>query len=562
MKLESLINKLENLSRTLTRAAFLVGFFTLLSSLLGMFRDRMLADAFGAGQELDTYYASFRIPDFFYNTLMASLISSAFLPILSQYLHKPEEKNKAKNDFDFSQDTQNFVDSLVTILTFFLFAVIVLLWFFSPFLVSWIAPGFSPEQQALTARLTRIMLLSPLFLSFSGLLGNILNLRGFFFFYSLAPVVYNLGSILAIIFLVPHFGITGLAWGIALGAFFHFSVQLVPSILMGLKIRFRWDPTHPGLIKVLKMMLPRSLHLGVLQLNLIAVTLLASVLPVGSLSVFNFANNLQSLPLGIFGASYAIAAFPALSILVAKKKKARFRHEFSRAMCQILFFIIPLSTLLIIFRAQVVRIVLGSGKFDWEDTVQTLNVLGVLAISLFAQSLNLLFIRAFFALHDAWTPLKSGVVSLLFNIVAGVGVVRYWPEIAPFLEKNAHLSGLKSPIVGLALIYSISQIITFIFLLAGLHQYIKGIDISSIKRTFLKIALATFIAGLGAQLIKWFWAIFFPLSSFLAVFGQVFFAGLVSIAFYLFICKTLKCKELKIIYDELPNFLKIKKNKA
>lgn len=555
------ISFLENLGRTLTKAAFVIGSFTLFSSILGMIRDRMLASQFGAGAELDVYYAAFRVPDFFYNTIMVGLISSAFLPVLTEYLHKPGPDNKLdkKRGFDFPKEAQDFIHSLITILALGFFIVTGILWLVSPLLVAWIAPGFSLEQKEVTASLTRIMLISPIFLSFSGLLGNILNLRKFFFFYSLSPVVYNLGSILAIIFFVPIWGISGLAWGIILGAFLHFLIQFIPTIFMGLKIRFRWQPFHPGVTKVFKMMAPRSIHLGISQLNLIVITLLASSLPAGSLAVFNFANNLQSLPLGIFGASFAIAAFPALAILAAKKKKTKFRNEFAKTMCQILFFIIPLSALLIIMRAQIVRIVLGSGKFDWEDTILTLNVLGVLAISLFAQSLNLLFLRAFFALHDTITPLKSGIIGLFINIFVGVATVKYWPIAAPFLEKKIHILGLTSPIIGLALAYTVSQIAIFIFLLVGLHRYIKGIDIRGIKKTLQKIAFATFLMGLSAQAAKWSWGIFFPLSSFLAVFGQVAFASLIGIAFYLFICKTLKCRELKNIYEELPRFLRFKK---
>lgn len=564
------ISFLENLSRTLTKAAFVVAFFTLFSSFLGMVRDRLLASYFGAGSELDVYYAAFRIPDFFYNTVMVGLISSAFLPVLSHYLHLNGAKGEVKEKPDsqqqsgsiptlrFPSETQNFIHSLMTVLACGLIVAIGILWFLVPVITNWIVPGFSSEQKEITGSLTRIMLLSPVFLSFSGLIGNILNLRKFFFFYSLAPVVYNLGSIIAIIFFVPFWGVKALAWGIVMGAIFHFLIQFGPAFLMGLRIRVRWNPQHEGVRKVFKMMLPRGIHLGVLQMNLIIITLLASTLPTGSLAVFNFANNLQSLPLGIFGASYAIAAFPAFSILVAKKKKSQFRNEFVRIMGQVLFFIIPLSAFLIILRAQVVRIVLGSGKFDWEDTILTLNVLGVLAISLFAQSLNLLFTRAFFALQDMVTPLKSGIIGLIVNLLVGLTVVKFWPHIASQLEQQAHLSGLKSPIVGLALAYAASQIATFVFLLVGLHGYLKGIDIRAVKKTLFKIALATFIAGMAAQAAKWSWGIFFPLSSFFAVFGQVVFAGLVGIAFYLLICKNLKCQELKCIYKELPSFIQRK----
>jgi len=555
----------ENIAKTLTRAAFLVAVFTLLASFLGMIRDRMLAGYFGAGAELDSYYAAFRIPDFFYNTILVGITSSAFLPVLTRYLHKPErkadklEKKESSELFSFPREAQEFVNSLVSILALGLFLITSLLWLATPFVLRWIAPGFTSDQQETTAALTRVMLLSPIFLSFSGMLGNILNLKRFFFFYSLAPVVYNLGSIFAILVLVPIMGIMGLAWGIILGAVAHFSIQFFPAVFMGLKVKWQWKPYHPGISKVFKMMLPRSIHLGLLQSNLIIVTLLASTLPVGSLAVFNFANNLQSLPLGIFGASFAIAAFPTLSILAAKKKTKEFREEFANIMCQILFFIIPLSVILIILRAQVVRLILGSGKFDWEDTILTFNVLGILAISLFAQSLNLLFIRAFFALHDTITPLKSGVIGVVVNIFVGAAAVKYWQHFAPLWENDAYLWGLKSPIIGLALAYSVSQIAMFVFLLVGLYDYLKGIDVRAIKKSLGKIALATLAAGGGVQLLKWGWGAVIPLSTLPAVAGQIAISGIIGVAIYLFICKILKSRELTSLYNECPKILRRKK---
>lgn len=558
------ISFLESVGKTFTRAAFTVGAFTLLASLLGMVRDRLLASNFGADVELDIYYAAFRIPDFFFNTLMVGLTSSAFLPVLTRYLHKPGKaddsiKTSSCQDLSLPKQAGDFVNSLISLLSLGLLVTTIILYLIAPYLIQWITPGFSPGQQQESAALTRIMLLSPVFLSFSGMIGNMLNLRRFFLFYGAAPVVYNLGSIVAILFLVPYLGIIGLAWGIVLGAMLHFLIQFIPAMALGLKIEWRWQPNHEGIRRVIKMMLPRSIHLGLLQSNLVITTLLASTLPVGSLAVFNFANNLQSLPLGIFGASFAIVAFPTLAIYVAKKESKKFRDEFSSIMCQILFFVIPLSAILIILRAQVVRLVLGSGKFDWEDTILTFSVLGVLAISLFAQSLNLLFVRAYFALHDTITPLKSGIIGVLANIIIGLTAIKYWGQISPVLEQDIHLSGLKSPIVGLAFAYSISQIAMFIFLLVGLHDYLRGMDVRMVKKSLGKIALATLLMGAMVQTVKWSWGVVIPLSTLPAVAGQIALSGVVGIASYLIFCKIFKCKELINLSNEIPQIKRFKK---
>jgi putative peptidoglycan lipid II flippase len=558
------ISFFENIGRTLTRAAFVVGFFSLAASFLGMFRDRMLAGYFGAGPELDIYYAAFRVPDFFFNTILVSITSSAFLPVLTRYLHKPGQKTSAKKEAEpknllFPKEAQDFIESLTSLLMLGLFGVTLILWLTAPFLTHWIAPGFSPEQQQATTALTRIMLISPIFLSFSGILGNVLNLRNYFFFYSLTPFVYNLGSIFAILFFVPYLGIQGLAWGIVLGAILHFAIQFFPALSMGLKFNWQWNPFHPGIKKVFKMMLPRSFHLGLLQGNLIITTLLASILPTGSLTVFTFANNIQGLPLGLFAASFAIAAFPTLSILAAREDTEKFKDEFSRIMCQILFFIIPLSVIIIILRAQMVRIILGTGRFNWEDTVLTLNVLGVLAVSLFAQGLNLLFVRAFFALHDTVTPLKSAIVGVIVNVAIGALAIKHWGWFSPLLAKNPHFASMDSPIMGLALAYTASQIAIFIFLFVGLHEYLKGIENTELKKSLGKIALATLVMGAATQLVKWGWGQLIPLSTFTAVAGQIVLSGLVGVAIYLLISKILKSKELIDFYNECPKILGRKK---
>ncbi len=546
---------MEDFCKSLTRAAFVVAFFTLLASFLGMLRDRFLAGAFGAGQELDIYYASFRIPDFFYNTILVGLTSSAFLPVLTGYLKKSEKNMKSCSlgeKLKFPKEAEDFIGSLISILSGILLVLGLFVLIFSPFIVEWLTPGFTAAQKAETVNLTRILILSPIFLSFSGLIGNLLNLRNMFFFYSMAPIVYNLGSIFSIFFLVPFLGLSGLAWGIVIGAIGHFLIQFFPARRFGFQFKFKWQPDHPGIKKVWKMMLPRSIHLALLQLNLIITTLFASILPIGSLSVFNFANNLQSLPLGMFGASYAIAAFPTLALLVSKNNRAEFTRKFNDTMCQILFFIVPLSIIMIVLRAQIVRLILGSGKFDWEDTILTLNVLGILTLSLFAQSLNLLFVRAFFALHDTMTPLKSAFIAVFFNISLGLISVKYWPQLSPFLEKETHLSGLGSPIVGLAFAYSISQVAMFIFLLVGLQDYLKKTAILVIQKSLAKIAFASLLMGAVLQAVKFGWGFLIPLESFWAVAGQVALSSICALLSYLFFCKILKCNELKILIDECP----------
>ncbi len=227
---------------SITIAAFLVAFSSLISRFLGIFRDRILAGEFGAGDTLDVYYAAFRIPDLIFNLLVLGALSAGFIPVLSLLI----KKSKEKKNYEDNKKAWGFTNNLLNILGLSLLIVSVLGIFFAPALMKLVAPGFSPEKQKLTADLTRIMFLSPIFLGVSSILGGILQTFKRFFVYSLAPIVYNIGIIIGALYFVPLWGIHGLAWGVVLGAFMHMFIQLP----MALKLGFRY---RPQLIFVIKM---------------------------------------------------------------------------------------------------------------------------------------------------------------------------------------------------------------------------------------------------------------------------------------------------------------------
>ena len=181
----------------------------------------------------------------------------------------------------------------------------------------------------------------------------------------------------------------------ALGAFLHLIINLLPLLHLGFKFRPVFDLTHPGLRKVFWLSLPRTVGLAAYQLNFIVITALASAVSAGSISVFNFANDLQYVPIGIVALSFVTAVFPALSSSWAEGDVKGFLDELYLSVNQILFLVIPISIFLILERAQIVRVILGYGAFSWEDTRLTAAALGAFAISIFAQSLIPLFSRAF-----------------------------------------------------------------------------------------------------------------------------------------------------------------------
>ncbi len=513
-------------SQTIGGAAFIIAAAGIASRLLGFFRDRLLAGRFGAGDDLDAYYAAFRIPDTLYTLLVMGALSAAFVPVFTEFL----SKEKKKEAFDLAAGVLEWILLVLGALS--LLAIVL-----APAIVSVLVPGFSPEKQAVTVELTRIMLLSPLLLGASAVFGGMLLSFRCFTAYSFAPILYNVGIIVGITLFVPFFGMTGLAWGVALGAMFHMAIQ-IPSVrsrgffpsLFRRRIRFD-GPVR----RVVTLMIPRTLGIAANQLSLFLTTVFASLLASGSLAIFTLASNIQSIPIGLFAVSFSLAAFPTLSHSASGKRNGEFFETLSRTTRRILFFVVPISMLFIVFRAQVVRVILGSGRFDWEDTIATFGVLAWLSLSLFAQSLIPLFARAFYAIQDTRTPFYFALIGEAAYVVSIV-------TLLPRYGTNA-----------LAMAFSIGSAVNFIFLLIALRKKVVGWDDSQFFRENALIFLAAILAGIVAQLSKSVFAFFSlsPLDTFLKVFLQLAFGCGLGLGTFVLLCHFLRIEE----YRSLRKFI-------
>jgi putative peptidoglycan lipid II flippase len=516
-------NILNGQSKTITSAAVVIGAASLASRLLGVFRDRVLAGEFGAGDVLDAYFAAFKIPDLVYNLLILGALSAGFIPVFVRIFYNDKKESEA----------WKLVNDLLNIMAVGLVVISAIFVLIMPYLMPFIAPGFSDEKLQITIGLSRIMFLSPIFLGLSNIFGGILQSFKRFFVYSLAPIFYNFGIIAGALFLVPRFGVYGLALGVVLGAFLHLLTQIPTSLHLGYHYAWSFNFKSWGIKRILRMMIPRTLGLAVTQINLVFMTIIASLLASGSLTIFNLANNLQSFPVGIFGVSFAIAAFPALSELATREDKGEFIKNFSNTTRQILFFLVPLTILFIVLRIQIVRVVLGSGQFDWEDTIVTAQTLAWFSFSLFAQALLPLLVRSFFAFHDSRTPFYIGLMSVVLNIALG------WPL------------SLKYGIVGLALAFSISSIVNLILLWVLLKKRIHNLDEKYIAISVLKFSIAGFFMAIFTQGMKYVVEPFFGTDTFIGIFLQGFIAGLVGLGVYSLICLWLKSPEMIVFYNSL-----------
>jgi len=515
---------------SITMAAVLVGGFSLISRFLGIFRDRILAGQFGAGDSLDIYYAAFRIPDLIFNLLILGALSAGFIPIFTSLIKNPLAKVRSLFGDDHNEAWE-LTSNILNILGVALLILCGLGVIFAPQVMKLITPGFSQEKIALTASLSRIMFLSPIFLGISSIFGGVLQSFKRFFVYSLSPIFYNIGIIIGALYLVPIWGVYGLAWGVCLGAAAHMLVQVPALIQLGFKYRFSFDIKNPKVIKIWLMMVPRTMSLAISQLNLVVITIIASTLSSGSLTVFNLANNLQSFPVGIFGISFAIVAFPAMSASAFDKKNLV--KDISATVRQILFFIIPATIILLALRAQIIRVILGTGQFDWQDTILTIDTLGFFSLSLFAQGLIPLLVRAFYARHDSKTPFFIGLVAAVCNILLSI-----W------------LSG-RLGVAGLALAFSLASIINLILLWLWLSLEIGRIDEGKIFISTIKFSLAALAAGVAVQGVKLLVGAQIDMTRFLGVLTQGLVAALSGLLIYLLVCWILRSEELFNFYSSL-----------
>ncbi len=507
---------LNNQSKTITGAALIIAGATLLSRVIGLLRDRIFAHYYGAGAVMDAYYAAFKIPDLIYNLLIVGALTAGFIPVFIRLFQQHGEDKSlawrmANNVFNIA--------GIVLIILGCLGAV------FAQHFAPLIAPGFSEENKALVITFTRIMFLSPIFLGMSMTLGGILQSLRKFLLYSIAPIFYNVGIIIGAVVFVPMFGVTGLAWGVVFGAVMHFALQFYGAWQSGYRWNWIFDLRDKEMILIAKLMGPRTLGLAITQINIVVVTILASWLPLGSVSVYNYANNLQGVPVGIIGIPFALAVFPVMSAAAAKNDMAEFAKNLSATIRQILFLIIPLSVAVMLLRAQIVRVIIGSGAFDWQATISTADALAFFALGLFAQSLIPLLARAFYSLTDTQTPFIIGVISGLISIIAALVLMK------------------PLGVAGLALSCSIGAIVNTVILFIKLQQKTKVIEMEKILSSLYRVLIAALAMGLTVQWLKYPLAKIFNLDYFWGIFGQGFIAGAAGLAIYGLICYLLKVPE-------------------
>lgn len=447
-------------------AALFIILTTIFSQFLGLFKYRILVSFFGASNDLGVFFAAFRIPDFIFSVVIAGALSTSFIPIFSEYIAQGKRK-----------DADSFTSSLLTIGILFYVVISVLIIIFAYPLSSLIAPGFSPSELKLMAQFMIIIQLAQLFFILGTVATAVLQSLQHFLIPGMATAFYNLGIIIGLLLFAPIIGIYAASIGVVIGSFLFFVIQLPLLFHSG----FRYHPTldlKNGVMKVIHLMVPRSMTLIVTQLAITANVFFASFLGARSLVIFDLAQTLVLAPVVLFGQSIAQASFPALS--QKTQDRGTFNHIFVSSLTQILYLTLPISALLVVLRIPVVRLFFGASRFDWAATVDTGRTLAYFSIAIAPASLIYLFARAFYAYKDTKTPLVITIGAVGVNI---------------FLS-YLFLLVMQLPIFFLAAAYSIANVLAIILLFILLDRKIS-LPKRQIIVTFLKIGTCAFLTGIA-----------------------------------------------------------------
>ncbi len=535
--LKSLINYK---TKSVNKSAGILTVSAVVSKILGIVRDWLLAKNFGAGSELDVYFTAFKIPDFIYNILILGGMLVSFLPLFSEYFSKNKELA-----WKFTSNLLNiFIVSLIT-LSFILF-------FFTPSLIDIIAPGFSYQQTEQAITLTRIMLLSPIFFGLSSIFSGILQYFNKFFIYSLCPVIYNLGIIFGILFLSPKMGILGVVLGVVFGTFLHFVIQIPSVIDCGFQYKAVFDLDNYKINKVFSLMLPRMFGVSAQQINLIITNAIASTLAEGSITIFNFANNIQYFPVGIIGVPFAVAAFPTLSKNLAENNKERFIDNFSKIFNQIVYLTLPATVFIFILREEIVGILLQHGLFSPLSAKLSSSSLGLFCLGILASALIPLLFRAFFALQDTKTPTLIALFSMAVNIVLSFLFTKEWFYLHQKLRNIfSFLRTADIAVLGLPLAFSVAVILQLVLMILFLKNKFKEIDFEKIGTNFLKVLFSSLVLFFSSYVLKFLVSEIFTTQSLFLDFFQVFIIGTIGSLIYLLVTLILSVSSTDLILAKI-----------
>ncbi len=465
-------------NRKITQAASTIGMGTLLSRILGFFRDMVIAHFFGAGMAADAFFVAFRIPNLWRRLVGEGSLTISFIPVYTEYLQQRSEK-EIKEVTHAAFTLMGLVLLLIT-----LFGIL-----FSPVLIQVIAPGFAriPEKFQLTITLNQIIFPYLFFMGLFALCMGILNSYRHFFAPAIAPIFLNISIILSVFLFYHSFQkpVMTLAIGVLAGGVIQFLFQIPFLWQKGITFRFNFHFGHPAIKRIGGLMVPGLIGTGVYQLNVFIDTIFASFLPGGSVSYLFFADRLLEFPLGIFAVAIGMASLPSLSGLASQGKMEELKDTLSFVFRLTSFISIPAMVGLIALKTPIINLLFQRGLFDYSATEMTAKALLCYSVGLWAIAGARTLVPAFYALQDTWTPLKIALICLGANVVLNAIFIFFTPL------KHA----------GLALATSLSSILNLALLCRKLNPKLGGMEIGKNVKSLVRVLLCSLPMGLTAYLI-------------------------------------------------------------
>ena len=394
------------MGRYLPEGAALLAVLTFGSYLLGLVRDRTFARTFGAGSELDAYNAAFVLPELLLDVLVEAGLAAPFIPIFLRL--------RSQGD---GQEGDRFARTILTGAVSVMGVTAVVLFVAAEATTGLIAPGFEGEQRELYVSLFRVMLVTPILFAASLTLGQVLLAEQRFFWYGLAPLLYNAGIILGTL-VFTGLGIFGPAIGAVIGAVLHLASRFIGLRSSRFRIGFGGSFRTASVREFLRLMLPKVLSHPVDSITFLYFTSVATTLAAGSVTAVSFARNFQSVPVSVIGVAFALAAFPALSIAHATDDRHGFLRVLRTNLISIALITTAAAVALIVFGELAIGILLGGGRFDAEDVALTASVLAAFAISIPFESLTHLLSRAIYATRHTLLQVLASLAALGITVIA------------------------------------------------------------------------------------------------------------------------------------------------
>ncbi len=517
----------------------LISIATIASTAMGLLKNKLFTHLFSTAS-LDPFFAAFQLPDFIFRIIITGAVAAAFIPVMLEVREKKGDSAAIK----FIQNTINLTILILTTLS-------VVFFFFMPYAIPAIVPGFSAEAQATTIRLSRIMLLSPIILGTSIIIRSTLNAYKKFLTIAITIVFYNLGIILGtLLFAKLGMGIDGLAWAVVLGSLLGLIVQFPAMLRLGIGHSLYTDPKDADVKTMAVLALPRVFGLAIIQISFIVDTALASFFLQGSVTAMKFALQVQDLPINFFAIPASVVAFPSLVEFVARKQLNKAGKATTIALRQTMVFVVPIMIFMLFGATDIMNLLFGSKNMSPDEILMAGNILRLFTISFISQSFVYILIKVYFALHDTKTPVIFNTISILGKVVIALGF--FW-FVRPLLNISDAIAVLILPFT-----FSLSQTTNALLLsfkLRGKLPFPKNELIAFTK----KMLLASLIMVLG---LSFFWFLLVPAFAVLHNSFIILVGGSV-IGFGLYIGMAIFCsiEEISIIFQGILRRIRLVSSK-